>query len=695
MSKESEHKAFDKFFKERYGKHKLNPPADLWEKVNSRAADADGSGFDLMFRDRYLGHETAPPNSLWRKISLHTAATKTSFFLKHLSLIKWIGIISVSAIIGITAYQMIIHDDNEETIGIPPKIDRHAKESKEESMAFPADNKLQEKNETTDPVKETSPKVNAEDNVLDEYVNTENSFNENKITSKVDIIPSERTINKENEKKNEPIAANNQAKETNEVSNGIDEIITDSTHENQEITPLSQDTKNNKETIESYELGEINIQVDKLQPALPKKDNADKVELTSETSDSKNTNIDKAQSVSDSDDNPEIGVMTSDTSERTINKENEKKNEPIAANNQAKETNEVSNGIDEIITDSTHENQEITPLSQDTKNNKETIESYELGEINIQVDKLQPALPKKDNADKVELTSETSDSKNTNIDKAQSVSDSDDNPEIGVMTSDTSESESSESVWSLAAFISPTYSYRALNGLDQRGVNEFYNNNQSGIWHFSGSVRTALHFNKKWSLNFGLGYSQLIQKLEFRGVSPNEFPNISMDGSNKTITVYSSLNTVMSERLEFFEFTYPGGDSANQNDYYPINYREEQKFRFLTIPITARYLLGNKKIKGIFDAGLQATINVSDASLIQISTVAQPEETLRFEDYHDVNTFGLQFTAGIGLQYDIKNRISLLLLPSFNYSLLNLNNTNYSIIKPWNISVSLGIQYRF
>ncbi len=571
MSKESEHKAFDKFFKERYGKHKLNPPADLWEKVNSRAADADGSGFDLMFRDRYLGHETAPPNSLWRKISLHTAATKTSFFLKHLSLIKWIGIISVSAIIGITAYQMIIHDDNEETIGIPPKIDRHAKESKEESMAFPADNKLQEKNETTDPVKETSPKVNAEDNVLDEYVNTENSFNENKITSKVDIIPSERTINKENEKKNEPIAANNQAKETNEVSNGIDEIVTDSTHENQEITPLSQDTKNNKETIESYELGEINIQVDKLQPALPKKDNADKVELTSETSDSKNTNIDKAQSVSDSDDNPEIGVMTSDTSE----------------------------------------------------------------------------------------------------------------------------SESSESVWSLAAFISPTYSYRALNGLDQSGVNEFYNNNQSGIWHFSGSVRTALHFNKKWSLNFGLGYSQLIQKLEFRGVSPNEFPNISMDGSNKTITVYSSLNTVMSERLEFFEFTHPGGDPGNQDDYYPINYNEEQKFKFLTIPITARYLLGNKKIKGIFDAGLQATINVSDASLIQISTVAQPEETVSFEDYHDFNTFGLQFTAGIGSQYDIKNRISLLLLPSFNYSLLNLNNTNYSIIKPWDISVSLGVQYRF
>ncbi|MBL6682588.1 MAG: outer membrane beta-barrel protein [Cryomorphaceae bacterium] len=571
MSKESEHKAFDKFFKERYGKHKLNPPADLWEKVNSRAADADGSGLDLMFRDRYLGHETAPPNSLWRKISLHTAATKTSFFLKHLSLIKWIGIISVSAIIGITAYQMIIHDDNEETIGIPPKIDRHAKESKEESMAFPADNKLQEKNETTDPVKETSPKANAEDNVLDEYVNTENSFNENKITSKVDIIPSERTINKENEKKNEPIAANNQAKETNEVSNGIDEIITDSTHENQEITPLSQDTKNNKETIESYELGEINIQVDKLQPALPKKDNADKVELTSETSDSKNTNIDKAQSVSDSDDNPEIGVMTSDTSE----------------------------------------------------------------------------------------------------------------------------SESSESVWSLAAFISPTYSYRALNGLDQSGVNEFYNNNQSGIWHFSGSVRTALHFNEKWSLNFGLGYSQLIQKLEFRGVSPNEFPNISMDGSNKTITVYSSLNTVMSEHLEFFEFTHPGGDPGNQDDYYPINYNEEQKFKFLTIPITARYLLGNKKIKGIFDAGLQATINVSDASLIQISTVAQPEETVSFEDYHDFNTFGLQFTAGIGSQYDIKNRISLLLLPSFNYSLLNLNNTNYSIIKPWDISVSLGVQYRF
>lgn len=587
MSKELEHKAFDKFFKERYGKHELNPPADLWEKVNSRATDADDSGFDEILRDRYTGHESAPPNSLWRKISLHTAATKTSFFLKHLSLIKWIGITSVSAIIGITAYQMIIHDDNEETIGIPPKIDRHAIESKEESIAFPADSSQHEKKETTDPEKEMSTLVNEEENVLDVDLITETSFNENKITGKVDIVPSERTINKENEKKNEPIATNNQAKETNEVSNGINELVTGNTQEDQEITPLSKDTKNNKETIESYEVGELNIQVDKLQPALPKKDNADKVEMTSETSDSKKTNIDKPQSVSGINDDPEIGVMTSNTSEsENAGKKDKQRN--------AKKTN-----------------------------------------------------------------------------------------------------KSGESVWSLAAFISPTYSYRALNGPDQRGVNEFYNNNQSGSWHFSGSVMTAYHFNKKWSLNFGLGYSQLIQKLEFRDVSPNEFPNISMDGSNNTITVYSSLKTVMSERLEFFEFTYPGGDPANQNDYYPINYREEQKFRFLTIPITARYLLGNKKIKGIFDAGLQATINVSDASLIQISTVAQPEETVSFEDYHDVNKFGLQFTAGIGLQYDLENRISLLLLPGFNYSLLNLNNTNYSIIKPWDISVSLGIQYRF
>ena len=66
---------------------------------------------------------------------------------------------------------------------------------------------------------------------------------------------------------------------------------------------------------------------------------------------------------------------------------------------------------------------------------------------------------------------------------------------------------------------------------------------------------------------------------------------------------------------------------------------------------------------------------------------------MSFNDYHNVNTFGIQFTAGIGVKYDLKNRVSLILLPRVNYSLVNLSKTNYSNIKPRDNSVSVGIQY--
>ena len=79
MSKRSEYKEFDTFFKERYGKHELSPPSDIWRKVNSRINASDESAFDEFLKDRYRGHEIKPPAFLARKISPHNPAKKNKF----------------------------------------------------------------------------------------------------------------------------------------------------------------------------------------------------------------------------------------------------------------------------------------------------------------------------------------------------------------------------------------------------------------------------------------------------------------------------------------------------------------------------------------------------------------------------------------------------------------------------------------
>lgn len=676
MSKRSEYKEFDTFFKERYGKHELSPPSDIWRKVNSRINASDESAFDEFLKDRYRGHEIKPPAFLARKISSHNPAKKTNFLPKYLSPIV-LGTTLILGIIVIYHLQTFFIDENEVVTEMPPVVNQNVSVSEDQATVLPSDNRLQKKNESSRPEEDTTLKLNNDGSILNESFKTEKTFNEDMITHKDDVIKPNEAKNDENKSKRESMTTINPPKERNKKYNAINEAVINNAIKNQEIIPSSQGRKNNNDPIESYVVGEMNIQIDTPQPYKSKGDYSDKVELTIEIPDARNVDVDTSKNITGSDNIRGNSVMAADRSERMVNTENEKKNELIADNNKSKMTNDMSGSANE-----------------DEMN--VTIESDELVE-NIPIEKLPAHFTERDYKNLPTSTFERRDLNIMNIEKSESALDSTVNNSIVQLPSDTLTFESRVSRWSLAAYVAPAYSYLKLSGPDQGGISEFYNNNLNGSWNFSGSVKMAYHLNKKWSLNFGLGYNQLIQKLRFTDVNPEELPNISLDSENKTITVYGSFNTISAQSLEFFEFTNPNGDPQNPDNYGPINYREEYNFRFLTIPITARYLLGNKKLKGIFDAGLQASISISDKSLVHISAGSQREQTVTvdFKNYHEIIPFGLQFTAGAGLQYDLKDRFALLLLPAFNYSISNLNNTNYSSIKPWDINISSGVFYRF
>ena len=507
MSEGIEHKAFDKFFKERFGKHELNPPVELWKKIYSRSSLGHEQSFDEGLRDRYLNHKTPPPNTLWRKINPNSESTKARFFLKRLLNFQWIGIIAVFVILGIALFPISSINQNEKMNEAPSNIDQHSLENQGESVKFPIDSSLVGGNEN-----EMTLQVFDDKNIVDVNTIASSTPNDKKVTNEIIVFTNERKT------------------ETFEYSSIIDPI--------------------------------------------------DEQEYTAQN-------------------------------------------------------------YDDVITDN--------------------------------------------------LNPETFEAANNAVYNSTVAIDSNDNLEIKALITDRLP-QSSQSDWSLAVYASPTHSYRTLSIPGQREVNEFYDN-QKGDRYYSGGLGITYEINNSWSLNFGIRYNQLIHDCTYRNTQINDLPNISMDGVNKLITVNSSLNTVQSEPLEFFECTYPGGDPNNQDDYYAINYREIQKFRFCTIPITARYVQGKKKIKWLLDAGINTTILVSDVSSIEIATVHQPEEIVSFNDYHNVNTFGIQFTAGIGVKYDLKNRVSLILLPRVNYSLVNLSKTNYSNIKPRDNSVSVGIQY--
>ena len=50
---------------------------------------------------------------------------------------------------------------------------------------------------------------------------------------------------------------------------------------------------------------------------------------------------------------------------------------------------------------------------------------------------------------------------------------------------------------------------------------------------------------------------------------------------------------------------------------------------------------------------------------------------------------------GIGMEYALNEKISLLCMPNFNYSISNINSENKFRVNPYAFRVSTGIRFRF
>ena len=52
-------------------------------------------------------------------------------------------------------------------------------------------------------------------------------------------------------------------------------------------------------------------------------------------------------------------------------------------------------------------------------------------------------------------------------------------------------------------------------------------------------------------------------------------------------------------------------------------------------------------------------------------------------------------SMGIGMEYALNEKISLLCMPNFNYSISNINSENKFRVNPYAFRVSTGIRFRF
>ena len=200
---------------------------------------------------------------------------------------------------------------------------------------------------------------------------------------------------------------------------------------------------------------------------------------------------------------------------------------------------------------------------------------------------------------------------------------------------------------------SPDYNYRALKNNDGSSssdmVIDFRNNIEKGKFGFT----TGLNLNIKVS-----------EKLEFQ-----------------TGLLYSNKGHKIQKQATFFPLPMP-----NQ----PTHYKSNVSFNYLEIPLKLNFISGKGKARFIAGAGLAANFLLKESERITFFYADGKEEKRKQSLTSDYNKFNLSSLISAGVEFKLKEKISLRVEPTFRYGLLKIVDQPVTA-HLWNLGMDLGV----
>lgn len=227
--------------------------------------------------------------------------------------------------------------------------------------------------------------------------------------------------------------------------------------------------------------------------------------------------------------------------------------------------------------------------------------------------------------------------------------------------------------------------------------NSIYNSPKNNQLQFSAGANVGYQISTKFTLKLGVEYRKFKNEFKKDNARPNELP-ILINPTNNSITINSSLGAVMVNDVGEFNFAGDDEDDVfldDEDDFASLNYKEEQSFILLDLPLKIDYAIGKRKLKLVLEGGLLTSIVINNKSKIEVSNIYSPEMPLVVKNFHNTKKITLSGMISAGLKYDLSNRISLLLLPGYSTSFMNINNDKASEIKPSSINLYSGVLFHF
>jgi Outer membrane protein beta-barrel domain len=252
--------------------------------------------------------------------------------------------------------------------------------------------------------------------------------------------------------------------------------------------------------------------------------------------------------------------------------------------------------------------------------------------------------------------------------------------------------------WSIAAMASPTYYSNFNSGSDE--LSKQLMASEQPVISYSGGVAFSYKISKRFSVQSGLYYSSLGQKVD--GIS--SFSGFQPYGSNTkgdhNFEVLTSSGTVVTSNPDVF-LSADGSERIHTGytidvfdpkkaSLQPVNNSLSQNFSYLELPVVLRYKIVDKTFGINLIGGLSYNMLINNTVYTTVDgnrySVGRTE---------GLNPLSLSSSLGMGMEYNLSNKLSLNLEPTFRYYLNPFSVTTGSFIHPYSFGIFSGVSYKF
>ena len=257
--------------------------------------------------------------------------------------------------------------------------------------------------------------------------------------------------------------------------------------------------------------------------------------------------------------------------------------------------------------------------------------------------------------------------------------------------------------WSFGAKFSPLYTSRNITMSMPGNFKEMYNNVEEGIIAFSGGFNFKYKPAGRISVQTGLFYSRMGQKitdLVAYDVPPYIASTFPVKDGYNNITLNSSFGAVVASETYLYveDITIARVENTYSLDYFdPVKLGLEgfdaeitQSFEYIEIPL----LLSYKVIDRVID--FQLLGGVSTNLLVGNNVFAEFDgQRINLGKTEDIYKFNYSSVVGFGIEYGFSDQLSFSIEPTFKYYLNSFSSGTRLHVHPFSVGLFSGVSYKF